>query len=460
MDRSTQGLEALRARLEGEYTRKTPGSRALFERARTVLPGGVTYHIRYLRPYPPFIEKAEGTRVIDVDGNVYDDYWMGHGAHILGHTPDFVREAVCEASRLGSHLGYENPLAVEYAELLARIVPNMEMVRFTSSGTEANMYAVRLARAYTRRRYVVKMEGGWHGGYDGLHTGVTPPWRGPESLGLPEEYLKYTLVVPYNDADSLEAALKKHDVAAVVLEPVLGAGGCIEAEREYLREARRLASEYGALLIFDEVITGFRLALGGAQEYYGVDADIVVLGKAVAGGYPGAGAFGGRSEYMEMLDHIARPNPRERSFHGGTFSGNPVSIAAGKALVEYLAANRGIYEEANSLWEWFRRRIDESCEARDRPCWATGAGSMVGIHFTRSRPRSAREAHEARWGTGVESLANLYMRVRGILYLTEHTMHLLPSLRHTKKQASAFLEAFEAFLDDLEEALGGRPWTT
>jgi len=453
-------LEGLWKFLVEEYTKKTPRSRQAFERARKVLPGGVTYHIRYLSPYPPFIERAVETKVVDVDGNVYDDYWMGHGAHVLGHSPRFVVEEACRAAaERGTHLGYENTLAVEYAELLTKVIPNVEMVRFTNSGTEANMYAARLARAYTGRKYIVKMEGGWHGGYDSLHTGVTPPWRGPESLGLPEDFIKYTIVVPFNDINALEDALRRYEVAAVFVEPVLGAGGCIEARREFLVEARRLADQYGALLVFDEVITGFRLALGGGQEYYGVNADLVVLGKAVAGGMPGAGAFGGRSDVMELLDHIRNPDPRRRSFHGGTFVGNPVSIAAGKALVSYLARNRVLYEESNRAWEEFKARLDRLCEEHGRPCWATGAGSMIGIHFTRSRrPWNAREARELRWSRVVERVANLYMRVNGILYLTEGTMHLLPSLVHTSEQRERFLKAFESFLDTLEETLKGRPW--
>ncbi len=161
------------------YMERTGRSRELFERARKVLPGGTTYQIRYFTPYPTYVTRASGVKVWDIDGNEYVDYWMGHGTHILGHSPDFVVKAVNETAYGGTHLGYPNTLEVEYAELLTKVIPNVEMVRFSNSGTEANMYAVRLARAYTGRRYVVKMEGGWHGGYDGLHVGVNPPFEGP-----------------------------------------------------------------------------------------------------------------------------------------------------------------------------------------------------------------------------------------------------------------------------------------
>jgi glutamate-1-semialdehyde 2,1-aminomutase len=197
-------------------------------------------------------------------------------------------------------------------------VPGVEQVRFTNSGTEANMYAVRLARAYTGRKYIVKFEGGWHGGYDPLHVGVTPPYEGPESLGLIEDCLRYTIVAKYNDLGSVEELMKKfgNDVAAIIVEPVLGAGGAIPAEREFLKGLREIADHYGSLLVFDEVITGLRLSLGGAQEYYGVQADIVVMGKIIGGGVPGAGAFGAREEIMQLLDHLRYPDPRQRSFHG------------------------------------------------------------------------------------------------------------------------------------------------
>jgi glutamate-1-semialdehyde 2,1-aminomutase (EC 5.4.3.8) len=252
------------------------------------------------------VTRAKGVNVWDVDGNQYVDYWMGHGAHIMGHSPDFVVKAVNEAALNGTHLGYPNTLEVEYAELLTKVIPNAEMVRFSNSGTEANMYAVRLARAYTGRKYIVKVEGGWHGGYDALHVGVNPPFEGPESLGLPEEYIKYTLVVPYNDLNALERALSSHDVAAVIIEPVPGSGGCIEPQPNYLRGVRELTMRYGSLLIFDEVITGFRLALGGGQEYFNVKADIVTLGKIIGGGYPGAGAIASTSEIMELLNQVKR----------------------------------------------------------------------------------------------------------------------------------------------------------
>ena len=442
-------LGELWKRLSLEYEKKCPRSKEMFERAKSALPGGVTYHIRHFKPYPLFIERAKGSRVWDVDGNGYDDYWMGHGAHILGHSPDFVVKSVNEVASKGTHLGYENPYALEYAELLTKIIPNLDLIKFTNSGTEANMYATRLARAYTKRKYVVKIEGGWHGGYDALHIGVTPPYAGPESLGLPEDFVKYTVVVPFNDLASLEEALRRYEVAAVIMEPVLGAGGCIAPEKGYLREVRRLVDEHGALLIFDEVITGFRLALGGGQEYFNVKADIVVLGKIVGGGYPGAGAFGGRAEVMELLDQVKRSKARERSFHGGTFTGNPVTITAGYTLVKYLVENKGLYDKFNETWSSAIKELDKLCDEYDRLCWVTGVGSMIGLHFTTERPINAKMAHEKRWSHKVLDVLHLYTRLNGILYMTEHSPHLLPSMVHDEEQRRRLIEVIRKFLDQL-----------
>ena len=440
---------ALLRSLEEVYVRKTPRSRELYERASRVFPGGVTYAIRFLRPYPPFIVRGEGSRVWDVDGNVYVDYWMGHGANILGHAPRFVVEAVAEISRNGVHLGFENPYALEYAELLTRVLPGIEMIRFTNSGTEANMYAVRLARAYTRRNYIIKIEGGWHGGYDTLHVGVTPPFKGPESAGLPEDSIKYTLVAPFNDLEAVEKLLREYPVAAIIVEPVLGAGGCIEPNEGYLKGLRSLADRYGALLVFDEVITGFRLAPGGAQEYFNVKADIVVYGKVIGGGYPGAGAFGGRGDVMSLLDHIKYPDPRTRAFHGGTFVGNLVTIKAGYETVKYLLAHRSLYEKAEELWDRARREIDRICSEGERLCWVTGVSTMLGIHFTKIKPRRVSEVYGERWGRYVEEALNIYARVNGALYISSKLAHLLPSLVHGEDEVRLITEILASFLSEL-----------
>ena len=452
-------LEERWRRLAAEYEARTPRSRELYERGKAVLPGGTTYHIRFYKPYPAFIARAKGPLVWDVDGNTYDDYWMGHGTHILGHAPDFVLERVREAAARGTHLGYLHELLVDYAELLTKVIPGAEMVRFCNSGTEANMYALRLARAYTGRKVVVKMEGGWHGAYDALHVGVGgPPYDVPESLGLPEEAIANTRVVPFNDLEAVERLLRREEVAAILLEPVMGAAGCLEPEPGYLKGLRELADEHGALLIFDEVITGFRLAPGGAQEFFGVKADLVVLGKIVGGGFPGAGAFLGPAEVMELLDHLKHPEARRRSAHGGTFTGNPITLSAGHALVSHLATHRRLYDALNSLWERVRDRLNALGHEHGLPVHATGAGSLIGLHFTARRPRQHRTVVEERWSQKAYELYHLFMRLRGVLYMTEGNTHFLPSMAHSKAQAEKLVEATGELLAELAADRLIRDW--
>ncbi len=446
-DKVKSRINSLIREWESAYVDRTRRSKELYERARNLMPAGVTYSIRYMRPYPLYIDRAEGTRAWDVDSNEYIDLWMGHGAHVLGHSPKVVKEAVIDllSNKPGSwHLGYENPYAILWAELISKVT-GMDMVRHCISGTEANMYALRLARAFTRRKYVVKVEGGWHGGLDQLHIAVNN-FRGVESAGLPEEFTKYTIVVPYNDLNEAEAALKRYPVAAILIEPVTGVGGCLPAERDYLKGLRELAYQYGSLLILDEVITGFRLAPGGAQEFFKVKGDLVVYGKAVGGGFPGSGAVAGIAEIMELYDHIKYPDPSMRAFHGGTFTGNPINMIAGYALIKYLSEHRELYDQANNLWEGVRRDIDKVCEENDRICWVVGVGNMSGIHFTRVRPRNVREVYELRWSEEVVYAHHLFMRLKGILYMSERNIHFLPSLIHKEDEAKSLLSSFTEFL--------------
>ncbi|MDW8021970.1 MAG: aspartate aminotransferase family protein, partial [Nitrososphaerota archaeon] len=424
---------------------RTPRSRELHERARRVYPQEVTYAIRYLDPYPVYISRGMGPIVWDVDGNSYVDYWMGHGAHFLGHRHPEVMEAIRGQLEYGVHFGFEHELAVEYAELLTNLLPNVEMLRFTNSGTEASHYAIRLARAYTGKNVVVKIKGGWHGGVEQLHYDVTYPYGGFESAGIPSDLEKYIRAVPFNDLDAMEEALKKRDVAAVIMEPVLG-GTAIPPRPGYLRGVRELVEKYDALLIFDEVVTGFRLALGGGQEAFGVSADIVIHGKIIGGGLP-IGVFGGSSEVMKLID--TRLPRNERAYHGGTFSANPLSMAAGMAAVKFLMNHRSIYDEVNSNGEFLRRELAKVCEENDVPIHVTGVSSMIGIHFTREKPRNHGEAYEFRWLDGVEKLFVMYMRAKGNLMLSEKSIHPLLSAVHGRDHLEKFIKDFRNFIEFL-----------
>ena len=426
------------------YIERTPRSRARFEEAKRVLPGGVSYSIRYFEPYPFYVSRAEGQKLWDLDGNEYTDYWVGHGALIMGHSYPPVLEAAMSQLREYVHVGLPHEWEVKLAEQVSRMVESVEQVRFTNSGTEAAMYACRLARAYTGRRFIGKFEGGWHGGYDCLHVGVHPPYNLPGSLGILEESLKYTILLPYNDLEGVREKIGGRDLAAIIVEPVLGAGGAIPASPDFLKGLREVCDDLGAVLIFDEVITGFRLSPGGAQKLYGVKPDLTVFGKILGGGEFPAGGFGGRGELMELLDQIKRPEAHRRAFQGGTYAANPITTRAGYTLLRELEGRPEIYQRINALGEKARRSLEHVFESRDIQAHITGIGSMVGIHFTPEKPRDARAAQL----TKDLKLAKLFFKTlldEKIIYLTPETPHLFISASHTEEDIEKLVQAAEKF---------------
>jgi len=375
-----------------DYAAKTPRSKELYERARELLPGGVSYGIRFFPPYPFYTAKAEGGKLYDVDGNEYVDFWLGHTAMILGHSPPVVLNAVRKQLSEGTHYGTSHELEIRLAEQVRKMIPTAEMTRFTNSGTEANMYATRLARAYTGRSKIAKFEGGWHGGYDALHVSVKQPFDMPESAGLTQGATADTIVLPFNDLDGTRKKLKNVQVASIVIEPVLGAGGGVPADGDFLRGLRELCDEKGILLIFDEVITGFRLAPGGGQQYFSVKPDLTVLGKILGGGFP-AGAFCGRREIMQRLDGRLHERPTQ-SFHGGTFAANPVTMTAGLVTLKQLEDGR-LIESLNRDGERLRLGLRETFEECGIAVQVIGAGSIFNVHFTDKPVTDARVAFEA-----------------------------------------------------------------
>jgi len=400
----------------GSYASKTRKSKELYERAKSVLPAGVSYAIRHFEPYPFYTARAKGSKLFDVDGNEYVDFWLGHTALILGHSPPIVVEAVKKQIENGTHYGTSHELEIKLAEQIEKIVPSAEMVRFTNSGTEANMYATRLARAYTGRTKIAKFEGGWHGGYDALHTSVKYPFNIPESAGLTAGALQDTIVLPFNDLEGVSERLKNKEVASITIEPVLGAGGGIPAENEFLKGLRELCDERGILLIFDEVITGFRLAPGGGQQYYGVTPDITVFGKILGGGFP-IGAFCGRREIMERIDTLVYRRPYY-SFHGGTFAANPISMTAGLATLKVLEDGQ-LINELNNVGGKIREKLKEIFEATEVEVQVTGAGSLFNTHFTKGEVKDARAASKADKKKQVDYHLNLI--ANGVFLLPTHT---------------------------------------
>jgi len=315
-------------------------SRQLQQRAERLLPGGVDSPVRAFRAVggdPPFVVRAEGAYLWDADGNRYIDYFGSWGPMILGHAFPPVVEAIQQAAAHSASFGASTPAEADLAELITAAVPSIEKLRFVSSGTEATMSAIRLARAFTRRKYIIKFEGCYHGHADGLlvkaGSGVAT-FGIPGSAGVPEEIAHFTLALPYNDIAGVEAAFaaRPNEIAAILLEPVAGNMGCVPPEPGYLAALREMTRHEGAVLIFDEVMTGFRVAHGGAQQLYGITPDLTCLGKIIGGGLP-CGAFGGRAEIMDLLA------PLGPVYQAGTLSGNPLAMAAGVATLEHLASN-------------------------------------------------------------------------------------------------------------------------
>jgi glutamate-1-semialdehyde 2,1-aminomutase len=413
------------------YVRNTPRSLKLFKEAKKVFAGGVNHNARLYAPYPLFIKRARGSRIWDVDGNEYVDYWMGHMALILGHSPTIVVDALREQIGNGTHFGMGSRLSLELGEEIQRSVPNAEMLRFCNSGAEATMYLVRLARAYARKRVVVKMTGGWHGYNTDLNKGVHRPFRGTEGEGILPEEQAHVKSVRFNDLEAVRNELKESrgDVAAVFLEPVLGAGGCIPADIDYIRGLRELTDREGVILAFDEIITGFRVSLGGAQERYGIKPDLAAMGKIVGGGLP-IGLVCGNREIISMAD----PSRKGRfvSIGGGTFSENPLSMVAGLTTLRHLRKNRGtIYPRLESSGRKLRSALDKAFADSGVMTNTTGMGSLFLTHFGKA-PRNAEDSASG----SRESIKSygLWLMAHGIFILPGHvgaisTAHKATDLR-------------------------------
>jgi len=406
------------------YRKKTRLSEKLFKRSKEVMPGGVSHNFHYFPPYPFFIKKAKGPKIWDVDGNEYVDLWMGHYTHILGHHPEVITEAVERQLKEGIHWGILFEKQVEWAELIRESVPSAEMVRFCCSGTEATMYAVRLARAFTKKNIVLKIAGGWHGTNSDLTLGIKMPYEKEESLGLFPELKRYVKTTPFND---LSGSLKmirqnKKDLAGIILEPVIGEGGFIPATIEYLKMLRSETERLGALLIFDEVISGFRVALGGAQERFGIIPDLTTQGKIIGGGFP-VGALVGRREILEKTSPEIKGNKWEKILiGGGTFSSHPFTAAAGIAMLQYLKHHSDeIYPVLEAQGEKVRKGLQKALHQEGLDAVVTGIGSLFQTHFPLHKGVELNSPHSINQLTDVEK-REVEFRIR-MLTKGVHVMH-------------------------------------
>lgn len=357
-------------------------SKALYERAKKVLPGGVNSPVRAFEPYPFFVECGQGSKLCDADGKSYVDYCMAYGALLLGHAHPDVMEAVKTQLSRGTLYGAPTEREVEFAEAISKASPCMEMMRLVSTGTEATMHAIRTARGYTNRKKIIKFDGCFHGSHDSVLVKAgsgAATWGAPNSLGIPEDTTKNTIILPYNDVEALENTFKTEgsDIAAVIVEPVLANVGLILPKKEYLSNLRKITADNGTVLIFDEIITGFRLALGGAQEFFGVKPDMATLGKVLGGGFPLA-AFGGKKEIMQNI------SPVGKVYQAGTYSGNPVSATAGMTIINYLSNNKAqIYPKLEKNTLELKKALIDQAAAYKLPAQVYSIASLYQIFFTK-----------------------------------------------------------------------------
>ena len=358
-------------------------SKEIYNKAVKFIPGGVNSPVRAFksvhREAPIFVKKAKGSKLWDEDGNEYIDYICSWGPMILGHNFKNVIEGVREEIENGSSYGLPTKLEVELAELITKCCPSMDKVRLTTSGTEATMSAVRLARAYTGRNKILKFEGCYHGHSDALlvKSGsglLTDGYQ--DSNGITEGVLKDTLTVPFGDREKIKEILEKNNVACLIMEPVPANMGVISPDVEFLKFVREICTATSTVLIFDEVISGFRLSLGGAQEYFGITPDMTTLGKIIGGGYP-VGAFGGKEEIMNLVAPIGRV------YHAGTLSGNPISVRAGLETVSYLYNNKEtIYKELENKTKYITENLEKLAKKYNVPVCINRLGSLYTIFFT------------------------------------------------------------------------------
>lgn len=361
------------------YRQRTPSSSRLYDRASRVFPSGVTHDSRFLEPYPLYVDRAEGSRKWDVDGNQYVDYAGGHGALLLGHNHPTVVAAIQAQLARGTHYGSGHELEIRWGELVQQLVPSAEVVRFTSSGTEATLLALRLARAFTNRPKILRFAGHFHGWHDHMAFGVGSHFDGTPSPGVLAEVAANVVLAPPGDIEGTRQVLAAHDdLAAVILEPTGASWGQVPIAREFLEALVEMTRARGVLLIFDEVISGFRCSPGGAQAHFHLKPDLTTLAKILAGGLPG-GAVVGRRDIMNLLDHNqAAAAGREKIPHHGTYNGNPLSAAAGIATLELLASNNAC-TRANDYAAQLRQELNRVLQEEKVP-WVV-YGSFSSFHI-------------------------------------------------------------------------------
>ena len=420
-------------------------SETLFERAKAVIPGGVNSPVRAFGSIgmcPRFIASAKGSTMTDADGKTYIDYVGSWGPMILGHAHPAIEEAVVEAARQGLSFGAATEREVEMAELICQLVPSIEMVRMVNSGTEAVMSAIRVARGFTGKDKIIKFNGCYHGHSDGLlvQAGSGVMTAGvPDSGGVPSGCTRDTLTATYNDLDSVKAlfAANQNEIAAIIVEPVAANMGVVPPQPGFLQGLREICDEHGSLLIFDEVITGFRLKIDGAQGFFGVRPDLTTFGKIIGGGMP-VGAYGGRKDVMEVV------SPLGAVYQAGTLSGNPVAMAAGLAQLRLLRDNPQWYEELNRTGDWFYGQMEQVLREAGKGYQVNHVGSLCSVFFTDTPVTDYASAKTADTAAFAACARNYFEH--GIYVAPSQFEAMFLSMAHTKEQLEQTLDVLRNYL--------------
>lgn len=423
---------------------KTKRSKLFFKKALKLMPGGVNSPVRAFKAVggsPIFIQKAKGSKIYDVDGNEYIDYVLSWGPMILGHCHPDVVKALKKAVENGTSYGAPTPLEIELAQLIMKAYPSIEKIRMVNSGTEATMSAIRVARGFTKRDKIIKFEGCYHGHADGLlvkaGSGATT-FGVPDSPGVPKDYAKNTITLPFNDATAFREVVKNEwkDIACVILEPVVGNIGCVLPKDGFLEDLRKETEKYGIVLIFDEVMTGFRVSYGGAQAYYGIKPDITCLGKVIGGGLP-VGAYGGKKEIMSMVA------PEGPVYQAGTLSGNPLAMTAGIETLKILS-KKGTYEKLEKTMKYLEEGLKEASNKAGVKTKFYRVGTMFCTYFTDAEVIDYKTAKTS----DTEKFSRFFMQMlnRGISLAPSQFEAGFISIAHTKTDIDKTIKAaYEAF---------------
>ena len=424
------------------YKKHTKKSAKLFERSKKLHINGVSHNIRFFEPYPFVTKSARGKYLIDVDGNKYTDYWMGHWSLILGHAvPKIADKVKKQVNNCWMH-GTVNENTIEFSEVIQKAVPVAEKIRYVSTGTEATMYATRIARAKTGKKIIVKIDGGWHGYTTDLLKSVNYPFDQPESAGLTDE--THIVSIPYNNLEKSISILEsvKNDLAGVIIEPVLGGAGCIPATREYLVGIQEFIRRVNALYILDEIVTGFRFRFGCLYGTMGLDPDIVTLGKIVGGGFP-IGVICGKEEVMKITDTSTNKRLDRSYIGGGTFSANPMTMTSGRTMLKFLKKNSGpVYKKIGRLGEEVRVGLAKTFQDK---AVITGIGSLFMPHFLANGVTQVTNAEEAS-KCDIETLKKYHFELiakNGIFFLPGKLGAM--SYVHSESDVKNLLEASKKF---------------